>query len=81
MYKIIIIFETHFEANHNKDYSVVKTSKAGEQFLAFFYTKINNTFYLLATFTSLLFTTLIQKPLVRANTVLSYIASAFMAGK
>lgn len=29
------MFVLHFEANHNKDYSVVKTSKAGQ--LAFFY--------------------------------------------
>ena len=26
----------NFEANHNKDYSVVKTSKAGQQCLVFF---------------------------------------------
>ena len=32
---LIITFASQFKANHNKDYSVVKTYKAGQ--LAFFY--------------------------------------------
>ena len=33
---IVNIFAVHFFANHNKDYSVVKTFKVGLNSLAFF---------------------------------------------
>ena len=40
---IVNIFAVHFFANHNKDYSVVKTFKAGLLSLAFFVASSPNT--------------------------------------
>ena len=44
--KILIIIALQFEANHNKDYSVVKTFKAGQLAFLFLFLSIyleNNT--------------------------------------